>query len=206
LAEVTLDVPAGPWEPGAPPASANGAFAALVVDGLLIRDVHLGATPAGGLVLAGDVLDPFARPEGARVTWSAVEDSAIAVLGPRFLHATRRIPELTVALHRRHAEQAARSARHTAVAQLPRVEQRVFALLWGLAEERGRVGVAGVAVELPLTHARIGRLVGAKRPTVSLAFKALAAEGLVERRRGSWLISPRAAALSGLAGDGALAA
>jgi CRP-like cAMP-binding protein len=181
-------------------------FAAVLVDGLLLREVHLGATPAGGLLVAGDVLDPFAARDGDRIAWSALEDSTVAVLGPRFLHATRRLPGLTVALHRRHAEQAARAARHAAVAHLPRVEQRVLGLLWALAEERGRVGVDGVAVDLPLTHAGIGRLIGAKRPTVSLALKALAAEGLLEGRRGCWLISRRAAVGSGLAGDGVLAA
>lgn len=206
LAEVMLHVPAGPWNPIAASAAARGAFGALLVDGLLLREVHLGATPAGGLVLPGDVLDPFVRPEGERVTWSALEDGTVAVLGARFLQATRRLPGLTVALHRRHAEQAARAARHAAVASLPRVEQRVLALLWGLAEERGRVGVDGVAVHLPLTHAGIGRLIGAKRPTVSLALKALAADGLVESRRGFWLISREAAVLSGLADDGAIAA
>jgi hypothetical protein len=41
---------------------------------------------------------------------------------------------------------------------------------------------------------------------VSLALKALAADGLVESRRGFWLISREAAVLSGLADDGAIAA
>jgi CRP/FNR family transcriptional regulator, cyclic AMP receptor protein len=205
LAEGVLDVPAGPWEPVAAPVPEHRAFAAILVDGLMLREVHLGEIPAGGLVVAGDVLDPFGARDD-RITWSALEDSTVAVLGPRFLEATRRLPAITVALHRRHAEQGARAARHAAVAQLPRVEQRVLGLLWGLAEERGRVGVDGVTVDLPLTHAGIGRLIGAKRPTVSLALKALAAEGLVEGRRGCWLISRRAAVLSGLADDGALAA
>jgi CRP/FNR family cyclic AMP-dependent transcriptional regulator len=206
LATATLELPPGPWDPGAAAAAASGAFAAILLDGLLLREVHLAESPAGGLVVAGDVVDAFAPADGARVTWSAVEDSTIALLGSRFLDVTRRLPGLTVALHRRHAEQAARAARHAAVAQLPRVEQRVLALLWELAEERGRVGVDGVTVDLPLTHAAIGRLIGAKRPTVSLALKALAAEGLVEGRRGCWLISRRAATLSGLAGDDVVAA
>jgi hypothetical protein len=47
-----------------------------------------------------------------------------------------------------------------------------------------------VAVALPLSHSALGRLVGARRPTVSLALKELGAQGLVGRREdGAWLLS-----------------
>ena len=166
LAEVRLEVPAGAWDPRTAPDAARGAFA--------VRDAALC---------------------DERVSWRALEDSVVAVLGARFLAATRRYPALTVALHRRQVEQAGRAARHAAVAQLPRVDQRIVALLCGVAEERGRVGPDGVVVDLDLTHAAIGRLIGSKRPTVSLALKALAEDGLVSRCGARWLIDRRATML-----------
>jgi Crp-like helix-turn-helix protein len=45
-------------------------------------------------------------------------------------------------------------------------------------------------VPIALTHATLGRLIGARRPTVSLALKDLASRGLLERRSdGAWILS-----------------
>jgi DNA-binding IclR family transcriptional regulator len=49
-------------------------------------------------------------------------------------------------------------------------------------------------VELPVTHAALGRLVGAKRPTVSLALKSLAEAGLVRQCGSRWVLAPEALA------------
>jgi DNA-binding IclR family transcriptional regulator len=47
-----------------------------------------------------------------------------------------------------------------------------------------------VVVRLQLTHELIGRLIGARRPTVSLALHALAEEGILERRDAdSWRLA-----------------
>jgi CRP-like cAMP-binding protein len=74
-----------------------------------------------------------------------------------------------------------------AISQLPRVELRVLALLWQLADRWGRVTPLGVEIDLELTHEALGRLIGAQRPTVSLALADLAEAGAVTRtarRRG----------------------
>ena len=55
-----------------------------------------------------------------------------------------------------------------AILALPRVESRVLAILWHLADVFGSVNADGVLVPLKLTHERLGRLVGAQRPTVTL--------------------------------------
>jgi DNA-binding transcriptional ArsR family regulator len=62
---------------------------------------------------------------------------------------------------------------------------------------------AGVVITVHLTHAMLGRLVGARRPTVSLALKALADEGLIVRREdGSWLLcQPALDGLQAVAGE-----
>jgi hypothetical protein len=49
-----------------------------------------------------------------------------------------------------------------------------------------------LAVPLPVRHGAIGRLIGARRPTVSLALKELATQGLIARRDdGTWLLTGR---------------
>jgi CRP/FNR family cyclic AMP-dependent transcriptional regulator len=76
-----------------------------------------------------------------------------------------------------------------AIVGLPRVEERVLALFWQLADRWGVVRPEGVVVQLPLTHALIGQLVGAQRPTVSLALQSLADDGLLLRGDiGAWTL------------------
>ena len=202
LAETTLELPPGAWDPRSAPVAACDAFAIVLIDGLMLRELRLDGASTAQLHVAGDTLDPFARRDtllcrDEPVAWRAVEDSTLAVLGRRFLTAACRVPALTVALSRRQLEQSARAARHAAVAQLPRVERRILALLHGIAEELGRVAVEGVTVDLPVTHAVLGRLVGAQRPTVTLALKALAQEGRLSRRGTQWLLPHDAVAHRG---------
>jgi hypothetical protein len=61
--------------------------------------------------------------------------------------------------------------------------------MWHLAERWGRIASTGVVVPIEVTHGALGRLVGARRPTVSLALAELAREGsMVRRHDGSWLL------------------
>ena len=60
-----------------------------------------------------------------------------------------------------------------------------------LAERWGNVTPAGVSFDLPLTHSELGRLVGARRPSITMALAQLAAEGLLTREgRGRWTVQP----------------
>ena len=75
-----------------------------------------------------------------------------------------------------------------AIAQVPRVDARVLVLLWLLADRWGRVSPQGVRVPLSLTHETIGKLVGARRPSVTTALGVLTRRGLVERTDSGWLL------------------
>ena len=68
------------------------------------------------------------------------------------------------------------------LARIQRVEDRVVSLFVDLAERFGRVTPGGVVIDVPLTHDVIGRLVGSRRPTVTLALQGLAAEGVLRKR------------------------
>jgi CRP/FNR family cyclic AMP-dependent transcriptional regulator len=89
----------------------------------------------------------------------------------------------------RLADQQHRLAVHGAICQLPRSEQRTMAILCHLASRTGTVTPDGVLLR-PLSHQQIADLIGAQRPTVSLALRSLQNQGLVRRRDdGSWLLS-----------------
>jgi Crp-like helix-turn-helix domain len=82
--------------------------------------------------------------------------------------------------------------RRTAITGLPRVEQRLLALFWQLADRWGVVRPEGIVIRLQLTHQFLGHLIAAKRPTVSLALAGLAADELLTRDDAAhWTLSPR---------------
>jgi CRP-like cAMP-binding protein len=76
-----------------------------------------------------------------------------------------------------------------AIAQQPKLEERLWMLFWELAERYGRVRPDGVHVDLPLTHEVLSHLVGARRPSVSGALTRLAAAGRVHRHGRGWVLS-----------------
>jgi len=181
-----LHVPApGPWAPGAAEDFGTGVTGLLVLRGLLTRDVLLESRTASQLVGPGDLIAPWTLgetllPVGMR--WTVTGGTTLAVLDERFTAAGRRWPQLVAAVRERAFEQQDRAAVQGAIAQLPRVELRILALLWHLADQWGRVTGAGVALPLRLTHETLGRLVGAQRPTVTLAVGQLLDDDMITRR------------------------
>lgn len=174
----------------------DSAYGVLLVDGLLNRTVMLEGVISAQLLGRGDLVRIGGAASGAllpsTVRWTVIEPLTAAMLDEAFLLTVRRWPELVAALFERVAAQEERRDVHRALSQLPRVADRVLALLWLLAERWGQVTSDGVAVRLRMTHELLGQLVGAKRPTVSLALKQLEADGAIRRRAdGGWLLERR---------------
>jgi CRP/FNR family transcriptional regulator, cyclic AMP receptor protein len=202
----------GTWDPRALAVGRDCPYGLLVLDGLASRTVMLGGVVASQLVGRGDLIQVADEPAGsalvpAKVRWTTLERLTVALLDQRFLLTVRRWPEIVAALFERVAAQAERQSTHRALCHLPRVEDRVHALLWFLAERWGRVTPHGVLLPLHLTHGMLGQLVAAKRPTVSLAIKELEARGTVHRRAdGAWLLEqawmPHGKAVEDLADGG----
>lgn len=170
----------------------EGAFGLLVAEGAVVRELEVAGRACTEILGPGDVIGVPVEDAllPVPVAWHTLRPAAVIVLDARFTMAARRWPSLGVNLHTRLLEQAHRSAVHAGIAQLPRVERRVLALLWHLAERWGRVTSFGVEVDLPLTHEAMGRLVGAQRPTVSLALADLARDGVLTRTvRRTWLLT-----------------
>ncbi|HXE45788.1 MAG TPA: Crp/Fnr family transcriptional regulator [Conexibacter sp.] len=172
-------------------------YGVLLLDGLAHRTLVLDDVASSQLLGPGDLVrviddDAASALVLTATRWTVIEPLAVALLDEHFLLTVRRWPELVAALFERLAAQEQRREIHHALLQLPRVEDRVHALLWLLAERWGRVTPRGVVLRLRLTHELLGQLVGAKRPTVSLALKELEARGALHRRAdGAWLLEQR---------------
>jgi CRP/FNR family cyclic AMP-dependent transcriptional regulator len=166
-------------------------FGLIVVDGVLLQDVHLAGRSSVQLLGRGDVLMPrqAASDLGSALRWTAATQTTLAVLDDRVQAPLALWPGLAIGLMERAAQQLVRAAAHAAVLQLPRVEDRLEATFWDLADRWGRVTPSGIHLPLKLTHDVLARLVGGARPTISLALAALTDRSVVIRRPdGSWLL------------------
>jgi CRP-like cAMP-binding protein len=186
------ELPRGPWTPALTCRDGRDAFTLVILDGLVLREVVLADRRAAQVFGPGDVVRPAvdlgsSLAEG--VEWTVMETATVMLLDGAFVSAARRWPGLQAIIADRLFAQVDRAAVQLAIAQLPRIEQRVLAVLWHLADRFGHVTAAGVVVPLVLTHETLGRLVGARRPTVSLGLTALHESGSIHRRSdGRWLL------------------
>ena len=188
----TVALRPGPFEPDGLAGAGADLRAFLVCQGLVVREVRIAGGVAGDLLGPGDILCHTGAEDAllpARLRWTSCSHARIALIDGAVLDVLERTPAVAGRLLLRAARQVSRLAVLRGVCQLPRVEQRLLALFWLLAERWGRVSPDGVVVPISLTHETLGRMVGARRPTVSLALKELAADGSVARRTdGSWML------------------
>jgi CRP/FNR family transcriptional regulator, cyclic AMP receptor protein len=184
----------GPWDVTRLSGASGDHVGLLVLDGVLARELVVADHVSAELLGPGDLVRPWQGTTGAgllpvQAVWSVLSTVTLAVLDRRFAAEAARYPEITAALFDRLGERSLRLATTQAISQLTRVDRRLKALFWHLAERWGRVSGDGVVVPLALTHRILGQLVGARRPTVSTALSELAErQELVRRPDGSWLL------------------
>jgi CRP/FNR family transcriptional regulator, cyclic AMP receptor protein len=188
-------VDAGPWDVARLSGASPDHVGMLVLAGVLAREVLVSDTVSTELLGPGDVVRPWRVNDGSsllqyQVRWSVLSRSRFALLDRRFGVELSRYPEVMVAVLDRVNERAQRLAVTQAISQLNRVDRRLLALFWHLAERWGRMTGEGVALPMTLSHRMLGQLVGARRPTVSTALGELAREGELKRRNdGTWLLT-----------------
>jgi DNA-binding transcriptional ArsR family regulator len=195
----TLVLPKGEWSLEGEAVRAHP-FGVIVIDGVLLQDVQLGARSCQQLLGPGDVVLPDAIGHASLdvgLRLAAATESRVAVLDDRLQGPFRLWPGLAIGMLERIGRQLSRNAVHGAIAQLPRVEDRLEATFWDLADRWGRVTPNGVHVPLQLTHETLARIVGGRRPTITLALRDLSERGIVVRHRdGTWMIAAREPTLS----------
>ena len=169
------------------PADEAGTLGLLLVEGLVTRRVDVAGRRCVELLAPGDLLRPW-QDDGDHIvapiqpSLTALEPVRLAVLDRQVALRLARWPELMATLLARTMRRSRALAGNLALAQVPRVEDRLLVLLWHLADRFGKVTPEGVVVHLKLSHELLGALIGAQRPTVTMALGPLAERGLVRRR------------------------
>ncbi|MDX6725699.1 MAG: family transcriptional regulator, cyclic receptor protein [Baekduia sp.] len=193
LVAASIRVPSGRWEAESALGDRRPSLGLLVLDGLLLRDLDLGRRASTEVLGVGDLLRPWDTdalggelPLVAR--WMVLEDLRLAILDDRVLAAAAQYPPVIDALFARSTRRQRGLSVRLVVNQLVRLEDRLMLALWSLAERWGRVTPDGVLVPMALTHSALGRLVGARRPSVTSALGDLARDRLLERTEDGWLL------------------
>ena len=155
----------------------HGHLGYLLLKGLLLYEVSACGRTTAELLGPGDLVRPWARAGSATlpitVSWTILEPALLADLGPAARSHASEEPGVTEALIMRCADRAESVAIQRSITAHVRVDVRVLAYLWHLADRFGVVLPGAVKLDVPLTHAVLARLVGARRPTVTTALQRL---------------------------------
>lgn len=172
------------------------ACALLVVEeGLVeVASHRAGATRRMVVALAGPGA-VLLRPErDERI--EALGDAWLTAISHEALSALLQLPGAAAALLEGLAEAARERQESLASFSSVRHVERVRDKLLQLARAHGRVVPGGVRLDVPLTHERLGEMVGSARETVTWAVAELQREGFLERdgRVYRLLVAPEALA------------
>jgi len=164
----------------------------LVLRGFIAREATVVGRTSVEVLGPGDLLRPWEderaeAPVPVTAKHRAIDHVEIGLLGPDFTELIARWPAVIDTICSRVMARARWLAMQTALAHLPRIEDRLLVLLWHLADRWGRVERDGTIVcPIPLTHAVIAGAVGSRRPTVTTALSRLAASGHVTKHPDGW--------------------
>lgn len=183
----------GDWSP--PEVRPGTLVALLVTDGYLLRVVEREGRRSTHLLGPGSSLDPWAAASGplAPTRWTALSPVRFAVVTPTTLTDAARWPAILAALVRRFGTWTEHVCALATIQTLPTVEERIVGGLRLMADRWGERTDEGLVLKVPLTHAQLGELVGARRPTVTLGLAVLERQGqlLRKRREGAWVLDPQ---------------
>jgi hypothetical protein len=167
------------------------AFGATVFDGLVMSSLRVGEQTGIQLLGPGDLLIPrneFWPTWLAGLDFRTAAPIQLGLFGNDLLAAAYRWPRLIEGLYASIGDQLQRLTVQLVICQLPRVEDRILSMLWLLAESWGHVTPGGVRLPLALTHETLGALVGARRPTVTLALRKLTEDEALVPEYPGWLL------------------
>ena len=174
----------------------------LALKGLLLYEVSACGRATAELLGAGDLVRPWggepSQTLATDVKWTVLEPVLLADLGTvassRFVDSS----DVFETLVRRCAERAEAVAIQRSITAHVRVDVRVLAYLWHLADRFGVVQPGAVKLDVPLTHAVLARLIGARRPTVTTALQRLIQLGYLQREGRAFVLLGDASAVGEL--------
>lgn len=165
-------------------------FGLLIISGLVVHEVEVAGRYTAELLGRGDLIRPWdedhLHPLPGVARWTVLQPARVAALDRRFAAVAGRFPSILETLSARADTRARMLVLQRTLSQIPRVDARVLAMLWQLADRWGTVTPDGVQLPIALTHELIAKLVGARRPSVTTAIGSLADRRLVERIQGGW--------------------
>jgi hypothetical protein len=163
----------------------------LVLDGMLVRQTIVDDRCSVQLLGDGDPMhasdDAFSAFSRSRC--QTLVPGRIALLDAGFLRRVAPWPLISCVLAERLVRQGRVLAALALTSRMRRVDDRLRLLFAVLGERWGRVTPRGIQLRLPLSHELLGQLVGARRPPVTVALRALRAQGaIVPLGQGHWLL------------------
>jgi hypothetical protein len=174
----------------------------LLLKGLLLYEVSVNGRATGELLGPGDVVRPWSREQPGLLAfttkWSVLEQALLGDLGPVESSRLGHRRDVVESLLMRSADRVEAAAMQRSIAAHVRVDVRVLAYLWHLADRFGVVVPGAVRLNLPLTHAVLARLVGARRPTVTTALQRLMQLGYLRRENRAFVLLGDASAVEEL--------
>lgn len=196
-AVIELEPPS--WDPSEIRAEAHEGWLGLfVIEGLMLRRVRIGKRAACELFGPSDLIRPWDTdgeydPLPISVDWLVLRPTKLALLDTKFVLRAAPWPTINSQIVSRVAQRARYLALTQAVTHLPRASARLLIMFWLLAERWGKMTPEGVQITLPVTHEVLAMLVGAHRPTVTIALQRLTRAGfLIRERTDRWLLTKRA--------------
>jgi hypothetical protein len=177
----------------APPTPGGGSpLGFLVLKGLLLYEVSACGRATAELLGVGDLVRPWDRGGSdmlcSEVKWTVLEQTLLADLTSLTSGASADGGAVVEALVGRCSDRAEAVAIQRSITAHVRVDVRVLAYLWHLADRFGVVLPGAVKLDIPLTHAVLARLIGARRPTVTTALQRLIQLGYLTREGRAFIL------------------
>ncbi len=176
---VTLEIRRGRLN-GPPVDHVLDGFGLLVLEGLLLRRVDVGARSAAELLGPGDLLRAREVYNAQRIlpqasAWRALQGTRLAVLDDGVVERMAHYSGVIGRLLDRSVERSRRLAVNMAIVHRPRVDIRLQMLFWHLAERWGRPCDGRTMLPLRLTHTILA-------PSLSTSGETLTIEELLTLR------------------------
>ena len=190
----TLRVSSGRWNPQTDIGDIRYGIGLLILEGLFVRRVGMGGRFGAEILGEGDLLRPWQHEEQGTTlprtgAWRVLRSGRVAVLDADFAFRAGRYPEVISTLFARAIRRSRHMAVDMAIIHQPRIDLRLHMFFWCLADRFGTVRPDGVHVPVRLTHAMLGELIAARRPTVTKALGELAERELVSWNGEDWLLT-----------------
>jgi CRP/FNR family cyclic AMP-dependent transcriptional regulator len=143
----------------------------LILSGFWLRRTSVHRCQSVEVLGPGDVLSPWAgrRDDGATSDAKALTDINVAVLDRQFHRTSSSWPDIAANIAGRAAARSSELSALLALTHVARLSDRLYFVLWRLAERWGRVGADGVRLPFRLRQQDLADLVGARRPSVTAA-------------------------------------